>query len=247
MSEKKKTKNNVAFYIALCCCVGIIGSVGYFSSREQNTKEEPEAEVVSEVRVLEDTNLKEELTPTLSPIKTSKPKETKKEEPTPKDTKEVDVLEKGELKEFYDGETVESVSVIPEPDFIKPVNGEIAEKFSGENLIYNKAMGDWRAHNGVDILASPGTEVLASCDGVIESLYTDYLGNTLIIDHKNGYKTKYSNLDSLENLNLGEAVSKGDVLAKVSDYCYGENVDKPHLHFEIIKNDILINPEDYIK
>lgn len=252
MSEKKKTKNNAAFYIALCCCVGIIGSVGYFTNREQKTQipTEPKTESVAEVKVLEDPNLKEEEVkpaPTLSPVKSSAPKEIKHEEPKTEEVKEIDVLEKGEPEEFYDGETVESVSVIPNPSFIKPLDGETAEKFSGDNLIYNKSMGDWRTHNGIDILANPGTDIYVCADGVIDRIYTDYLGNTVIIDHQNGYKTKYSNLDTLENLTIGAKVKQGDFLAKVSDYCFGENVDKPHLHFEIIKNDTLVNPEDYIQ
>lgn len=251
MSEKKKTKNNAAFYIALCCCVGIIGSVGYLSNKEQKTPILNETENVSEVRVLEDPNLEnnvieETITPTLSPVKSSAPKEIKHEEPKPEKVKEIEIIEKGEPEEFYDGETVESVSIIPDPSFIKPADGEIAEKFSGENLIYNKAMGDFRTHNGIDILANPGTDILVSADGVIDQIYTDYLGNTIIIDHQNGYKTKYSNLDTLENLTVGAKVKQGDFLAKVSDYCFGENVDKTHIHFEIIKNETLVNPEDYI-
>lgn len=246
-----KNKKNAAFYIALCCCVGIIGSVGYFSNRHQQTPipEEQITEKVSEVKILEDPNLKNETeattaVPTLSPVKPVKTKEAAKETSAKSD--EADVLERDEPEEFYDGETVESVSVIPVPSFIKPAEGEISEKFSGDTLIYNKAMGDWRTHNGIDISAEAGSNVLVSADGTVEQIYTDYLGNTVVVDHENGYKTKYSNLDIPENLTIGAKLKQGDILAAVSNYCLGENIDTPHLHFEIIKNDVLVDPEDYI-
>lgn len=246
-----KTKNNAVFYIALCCCVGIIGGVGYFSNRNQQTSvpEEPITEKVSEVKILEDPNLKNEpeitaTEPTLSPVKPVKVTEASKD--TAPKSNEFDVLERDEPEEFYDGETVESVSVIPIPSFIKPTEGEISEKFSGDTLIYNKAMGDWRTHNGIDISAESGSNVLVSADGAVEQIYTDYLGNTVIVNHENGYKTKYSNLNIPENLTVGTELKQGDVLATVSDYYLGENVDTPHLHFEIIKNEQLVNPEDYI-
>ena len=41
-------------------------------------------------------------------------------------------------------------------------------------------------------------------------------------------------------------MKQGDFLAKIGNYALGENVDKPHLHFEIIKNEKFVNPEEYI-
>lgn len=251
MNEKKK--NNIGFYIALCCCVGIIGIVGYFADREENqiasvnSTQKPIVTIKPtpspSEKIKEQTPL-----PTLSPTVSEKTEiETASliEEELVLD-EDVDVLEKGEPEEFYDGETVESVFLNSDPSFILPTEGEICEKFSDENLVYNKAMGDWRTHNGIDIKANAGEDVLVSSDGIIEEIYTDYLGNTVIIDHKNGFKTKYSNLDTTESLTIGVKVKQGEFLAKVGDYSFGENTEEPHLHFEIIKNDRFVDPEDYI-
>lgn len=251
MNEKKK--NNIGFYIALCCCVGVIGIVGYFADREEknlanvNSSEKPIVTIKPEPTPSEKTTDEKPL-PTLSPTVSEK-KEIEAasivEEELNLD-EDVDVLEKGEPEEFYDGETVESVFLNSDPSFILPTEGEITEAFSNENLVYNKAMGDWRTHNGIDIKAPAGSDVLVSSDGVIEEIYTDYLGNTVLIDHKNGFKTKYSNLDTTESLTIGVKVKQGDFLAKVGDYALGENTTEPHLHFEIIKNERFVNPEEYI-
>lgn len=250
--NEKKNKNNMGFYIALCCCVGVIGIVGYFADREEkvasvNSTQNPIVTVKPLPTPTQEVKEEKPL-PTLSPTVSEK-KEIKAasiiEEETEL-TEDVDVLEKGEPKEFYDGETVEAVFLNSDPEFILPTEGEICEKFSDENLIYNKSMGDWRTHNGIDIKAEAGTEVLVSADGVVEEIYTDYLGNTVIIDHKNGFKTKYSNLDTTESLSIGVKMKQGDFLAKIGDYSFGENTEEPHLHFEIIKNERFVNPQDYI-
>ncbi len=252
MSDKKK-KNNIGFYIALCCCVGVIGIVGYFSDREEtkvaslSSTEEPVVTIKPTPSSSKKTE-EDKPSPTLSPtVSEKKEKETASliEEDIIID-ENIDVLEKGEEEIFYDGETVESVFLNSDPSFIMPTEGEITESFSNENLIYNKAMGDWRTHNGIDIKTQKGEDVLVSCDGTIEEIYTDYLGNTVVIDHKNGFKTKYSNLDTTESLTIGVKVKQGEFLAKVGDYAFGENTEEPHLHFEIIKNEKFVNPEDYI-
>ncbi len=257
MSEKtKNNKKNTGFYIALCCCVGIIGIVGYFTNREEQkiAKVNPSQSPAVINPTPKTTKTPEEKPlPTLSP--TVEPKEIKEEAVAVSSIEEVeididdentDILEKGEPLEFYDGETVESVSINQDPSFILPVDGEIKEKFSGENLVYNKAMDDWRTHNGIDIIASKDSEILVSSDGIIDEIYTDYLGNTVVIDHKNGFKTKYSNLDTVENLTIGVKMKQGDFLAKIGNYALGENISEPHLHFEIIKNEKFVNPEEYI-
>lgn len=254
MKEKKKN-NNVGFYIALCCCVGIIGIVGYFADREEQEIADlnPTKPPITTIKPTPKPTQKAEdivPVPTLSPTVTPKqtealPASVTVEEEIDFET-DIDVLEKGEPEEFYEGETVESVSINSDPDFILPAEGQICEKFSGESLIYNKAMGDWRTHNGIDIKTEDNAEIIVSADGIIEEIYTDYLGNTVVIDHKNGFKTKYSNLDNTENLTIGVKMKQGDFLAKVGNHKLGENTTDPHLHFEIIKDDVFVNPEEYI-
>lgn len=274
MREKKKNANNSAFYIALCCCVGIIGLVGYLTN--QSSKDVTEKKVAEEQKVLqepiketvkEEEKQEEQLSsseaenkplPTLSPVVEKNDDSVAvaakidiEEDEAIKEIdvngEDVNVLEKGEPEEFYEGETVESVRLNPDIEFLLPVDGEICEKFSGSDLIYNEALGDYRTHNGIDIKASAGADVLASADGVIEEIYKDYLGNTVVISHDNGFKTKYSCLADTDNLTVGTKVTKGSNLSKISDKAIGENCTEPHLHFELIKNEEFVNPEDYME
>ena len=65
--------------------------------------------------------------------------------------------------------------------FVRPVSGEVLRDYSGDELVYDRTMGDWRTHNGVDFLAADGALVCAVADGVIEDVYRDeYYGTCLL-------------------------------------------------------------------
>lgn len=249
MSEKGKKQNNL-FYIALCCCVGVIGITGYFANRKE--KQDAKTSTDTVLQLPEPTKAPEKTEeqkntplPTLSPVVNTPKAEEVISEVSGEEI--IDVIEIGEDETFFDGKTVESVSINEDPDFILPADGAIGESFSGNTLIYNETMDDWRTHNGIDILAKAGSEVLAAEDGAIEAVYADYMGNTVIIDHKNGFKTKYSGLSETQNLELDKKVKKGDLIGFVAEEVFGENETEPHLHFEVIKDDKHQNPEDFIE
>jgi murein DD-endopeptidase MepM/ murein hydrolase activator NlpD len=68
-------------------------------------------------------------------------------------------------------------------------------------------------------------------------------GKYIIIDHKNGYKTRYSQLDSIL-VQKGQSVQTGQTIARVGSS--GRSTG-PHLHFEILYHEKPVNPEDYIQ
>lgn len=252
--DKKKKNTGAGFYIALCCCVAAMGIVGFVNS--QKTIEEPVPMPTEYVAMTP--------TITLNPLVEEDDGEEVQDVSAPKIIEEknevsdntdkisvvdenTDVIELGEDEEFYDGEVVPSITIADKPRFIMPVDGEICNGFSGDKLIYDSVMGDFRTHNGIDIKAEPDTDVVAAADGVIESVYVDTVGNAIIIDHGNGYKTKYANLDDIQNLESGMELSEGDFIAHVGTYAYGESTTEPHIHFEIIRDDEYCNPEDFLE
>lgn len=122
-----------------------------------------------------------------------------------------------------------------------PVLGEVTAPFS-EKLVYNQVSRDWRSHSGIDIAAKKTERVLAAEDGVILSVYEDPLfGKTIEIDH-GSYKTVYKNLSTLIMANEGSEVKKGEAIAGVGEGAVFEHTSDPHLHFEIIKDGIYIDP-----
>ncbi len=90
-------------------------------------------------------------------------------------------------------------------------------------------------HFGMDFSAPCGTPIVAVGDGVVT--YVDNLGfgsapHNLMIDHPNGYASFYGHLFETPNLQAGQAVQQGEVIALSGDpdeTC----TSRPHLHLEI--------------
>lgn len=129
-----------------------------------------------------------------------------------------------------------------------PCVGKISAECSLDDLVYCKATDDWRTHNGLDISAAEGDSVKAAAEGVVSQVYEDeLLGVTVVIDHQNGYKTLYANLQSSGFINAGTEVGVGDIIGGVGKAGALENDAEPHLHFELFHDDEYLNPSEYLK
>ena len=85
-------------------------------------------------------------------------------------------------------------------------------------------------------------------EGTVKAIKNDpRYGLTVIIEHTNGYKSVYSNLLTAEFVVVGEKVSKGQTIGTVGNTATFEIADESHLHFEILKDDVAIDPSIYIK
>ncbi len=99
-------------------------------------------------------------------------------------------------------------------------------------------------HTGLDLLASLGTQVVATADGVVKDITKTGdkgRGNVLIIAHQNGYITKYAHLGDIL-VRKGQPVKQGTVVARVGNSGLSF---APHLHYEILHNDDIMDPVDY--
>jgi murein DD-endopeptidase MepM/ murein hydrolase activator NlpD len=98
-------------------------------------------------------------------------------------------------------------------------------------------------HTGVDLIALPGTPVLAAAGGVVStSAYVAEYGNVVDIDHDNGLTSRYAHL-SKSHVKAGDVVMKGQVIARVGST--GRSTG-PHLHFEVRENGIPLNPNKFL-
>ena len=130
--------------------------------------------------------------------------------------------------------------------FIKPVEGEIVKEYAKDNLIYSQTLEEWTTHLGIDIKAEKTTVVKAAEAGVIKSIKNDpRYGLTIVIEHDEHYQTIYSNLLTSEFVVEGETVEQGQSIGTVGNTAVFEIADEPHLHFEILKDSIQVNPEIY--
>ncbi len=112
-------------------------------------------------------------------------------------------------------------------------------------LILTKPYLPKRNHYGIDLAGKVGEPVYAAASGVVESidLDDDIYGKIIVLDHLNGYKTKYGH-NSFINVELGTFVRKGEQIAEVGNTGISS---APHLHFEILYHNKNVDPESKIK
>ncbi len=108
------------------------------------------------------------------------------------------------------------------------------------------SISGWSFHGGIDIAGGGiyGRPVYASRGGTVIAANwgnTGY-GNYVIIDHGDGYASLYGHCSSL-SVSAGQTVSKGQQIANVGST---GNSTGPHLHFEIRKNGVKVNPANYL-
>lgn len=120
---------------------------------------------------------------------------------------------------------------------------EIINPFSGTELVKNETTGSWQTHNGTDIAAETGTEVYAVSPGEVTAVNDDPLwGTTVVIDHHNGYITKYCGLAKELSVQKGDVLASGNVIGVTGDTADIESALAPHLHIEIMHNGNYIDP-----
>lgn len=136
---------------------------------------------------------------------------------------------------------------VPDPTFIKPVEGELMVEFAKDNLVYSNTLQEWVTHNGVDIKADKTTIVKAAAEGTVKSIKNDpRYGITVVIEHVNGYSTIYANLLTAEFIKEKETVKQGQTIGTVGNTATFEIADEPHLHFEILKDSENLDPSSFI-
>ena len=97
-------------------------------------------------------------------------------------------------------------------------------------------------HTGVDLIAPPGTPVLAAAGGVVAKVgFIPEYGNLVDIDHDNGLTSRYAHL-SKSLVKTGEIVMKGQKIALVGQT---GRTTGPHLHFEVREKGIPLNPNKF--
>lgn len=124
---------------------------------------------------------------------------------------------------------------------IDPTQGWLSSTFSHSR--YHPILNVRRPHEGIDLSAWPGTPVVATADGTVSFAgWRPGFGYTVEIDHGNGFKTRYGHNQKNLQVEVGEEVHRGDVIAYVGSTGVST---APHVHYEVIKDGRPVNPEDY--
>lgn len=132
---------------------------------------------------------------------------------------------------------------LPGGHFAWPVPGA-GRISSGFGSRPNPINGRNEVHRGIDVPAPTGTNIIAAAGGVVVSAgWMGGFGNTVLIDHGGGYSTLYAHASAVL-VSAGQNVSRGQVIARVGSTGFSTG---PHLHFEVRRNGIAVNPVTYLQ
>ena len=105
---------------------------------------------------------------------------------------------------------------------------------------------DYRFHKGCDMTLEIGHPVLAAAAGTVADIVTDERwGDVVTIQHGGGFESIYKGITA-SSLAIGQEVAAGDTLGTVTQSPPAEQMQAPHLHFEISLNGTSQNPLDWL-
>ena len=229
--EKKhsffETIRDKGYYIVLGLCVAAVGISGYLFTKSMRS---PDL-----TRRATDALL--EASPSVTvPAITDAPKKVVK--PSQRVQEAISAATEAESTEVPEEKLSQTVA---------PVDGDLMQTYSMEQLAYNATTKDWRTHDGVDFLAPLGAEVYAAADGTVEKVFTDdFFGQTVTVRHAEGYVTHYANLSEDIPVQAGQTVSAGECIGCVGQTALLESGDAPHLHFSVSRYNVSVDPQLFL-
>ena len=225
-SEKKKEKNKIAIVLMLCFSVMALTSIFTIKSSIDKINQS-----IPDLPVSEET------------------KSDNVDNSSPKAPTQNDTTQSSEVSSSVPA--VDSLKSKAKPlAFVLPVNdkdAKITNPYSMDKLIYSVTLDQYMTHQGVDIEAPEDCQVLAIAEGTVTSIYNDgRYGTSIEVTHPNKLISIYSNLSTAEMVEVGDVVTKGQIIGGVGSTGLFESSEPSHLHFEMIKDGAYVNPCDYI-
>ena len=227
------------FYIVLFLCVAAIGLSGYYLL---GVLQDPGQTVSGTIQVT--------VTPTVPEHSAAQ----KDAQTTPAAVKPVQPTQTTAPKPSASAAPSASPSAAPAAAegpvaeyFVWPLQGEVLRGHSVETLSYDPTMGDWRTHEGVDLVAQAGAVVMAAGDGRVLAVFEDDLmGTTVTVDHGEGVVSVYSNLAAQPTVAEGDTVRAGDTIGSVGESAMAESALPSHLHFAMKVDGVPADPMEYL-
>lgn len=226
-AQKRKEKDKVAVVLMLCFCVIALTSIFTIKSNIDKINDSATDILVSEESTTEDA-----------------PKESHESESTDESQASAKVPTVDSLTTSK-GETAKAYSYSSP---LRCEDSKITKEYSMDKLVYSVTLDQYMTHSGIDIQAPEDTQVLSIAEGTVTAVYEDDRhGISVEISHPGGIVAIYSNLSTDEMVEEGDVIEAGHIIGGVGSTGLFESMEPAHLHLELLKDGVYVNPADYIK
>lgn len=250
-NEKKKGISDFfrrnGFYVVLFVCLCVIATVAALSTGN-NKEVKKKAETSQNQNYTSNSNANK-----TNSVALSKDNEINNAVQVKQDTSSKNDENKTEIPEKNE----KAVSINTEPQFVKPIEGQIVMKYS-QTPVWWETSQSYRPNFGINIKANVGTPVKAVANGEVKDVTENgSFGTSVTIYHpESGKTTFYGNLDKELKVKVGDKVTQGQEIGKIGNTSLrgmSDEIGSNFLHFEIRKNQkddpqfSSEDPEKYIK
>ncbi|NLK21812.1 MAG: M23 family metallopeptidase [Epulopiscium sp.] len=216
-----------------------VGTINAYQNDLEITEEEAEG---AGVAIVED-NPTDEEQGTVTVVSNKSAQENKEEV---KHSQGEEVIAKVEVPE-PDEEAQETFSFSEATNILWPVSGEIVMDYSSDKLVYDKTLEEYKVHPAVCIAPSEESKVKAVAKGKVEVIKKDpETGITVVINHGNGWRTIYGQLQKDVSVQQDQIVEEGQVIGEIGSPTKYSVLLGQHVYFQVMKDGKPVNPKELL-
>ena len=120
-----------------------------------------------------------------------------------------------------------------------------SKEYAEDKVLEDKTSGVWKTHQGIDYVGDSNTKVFSVYGGTVESVEDTLMdGKVVVIKHTDSLKSVYKSLGDV-CVKEGDKVKKGEEIGTMGTST-SEQAEGVHLHFEVLKDGKMVDPNDYL-
>lgn len=121
----------------------------------------------------------------------------------------------------------------------------VSKEYTDSTLLYDATTKLWCTHQALDFACVEGQEIKAVYDGKVEKIENSMMNGTVVyLKVSDDLTVVYKGLASDLMVKEGDNVKKGQIVGKATSFLT-EKADGVHLHLELFKKDVLVDPTEY--
>lgn len=129
-----------------------------------------------------------------------------------------------------------------------PVSGNVVMEYSLDQVIYDATLDQFRINDSISIAGAAAENVCAAAAGIVTEIgYTEELGHYVVLEHGNGFRTTYGQMQDNFALAVGERVEEGNVLGQLAEPVQSSVALGDHLTFKVTLNGEAVDPLEYLE